>query len=120
MNCASSVSLEISVFTLLLIWYWLKKFQRVHPKPLLTRFQFSYSRYCRPNFYFNWPTLLSESTHMNCTSSERVTESLIISVFIWNYLQLRTNCFVRSLCVIFNQHGENCIFEEQSSQCYIS
>ena len=66
----------------------------------------------------------------------RVIQSLVISPFTWNYLYRRTNCFVRSitinqnykrpeklsirLCVIFNQHWGNCIFEEQCSQCYIS
>ena len=99
-------------------------------------FQFLYLFYNRPNFFFYWPTLLSDSTHMNGASSERVTQSLVISPFTWNYLYLRTNCFVRSittnqnyrrpeklsirLCVIFNQHWGNCIFEEQCNQCCIS
>ena len=59
-----------------------KKFQRVHPELFLV--PFFYSVYYRPKFYFYWPTLLSESAHMNCASSARVTEFLEISVFTWN------------------------------------
>ena len=51
------------------------------------------SNYCRPNFYWYWPTLMSKSTRMNWASSARLTESLEISVFIWNDLVLVTKSF---------------------------
>ena len=53
-----------------------KKFQRVHSRPFVKSFQFFDSFYYRRNFYIYWPTMLSESTHMNCASSVRVSGSL--------------------------------------------
>ena len=42
------------------------------------------SAHFRPNVYFYWPRILSQSVDMNCASWARVTESLEINVFIWN------------------------------------
>ena len=72
MNCASCVrvskSLEISVF----IWNDLVLLQEV-PKSLsriiFDKFSgFFQLVYFRPNFYFYWPILLSESIHLKCFS----------------------------------------------------
>ena len=59
-------------------------FRRVHPKSFLPSFEFFYSVYQMLTFFFCWLTLLFESIHATCACSVRVTESLEISVFIWN------------------------------------
>ena len=85
-------SLEINVF----IWIDLVLAGKSSKECSLNHFWqvfrvFFDSVYYRPNFNFYWPTLLSESIHMNRASSARVTESLEISAFIWNNLVLATN-----------------------------
>ena len=93
MNWASSArvteSSEISVF----IWDDLvlaaKSFKECTSNQFVQVFSFFDSVYFRPNFYFYWPTL----THIDWASSARVTESLEISVFIWNDLVLATKSF---------------------------
>lgn len=89
-SCARvAKSLEISFFYLERYSSVCKKFQKVHPELFLTSFLgFFDSVYYRLNIYFYWPTLLFESTDMNCAFSARVTESLQISVLIWNNIVL--------------------------------
>ena len=41
----------------------------------------------RWNFYYYWPTFLSESIDLNCVSSKRLAKFLDISVFIWYHLE---------------------------------
>ena len=62
-----------------------KIFQRANPNHFWQIFSFFHSFYYRPNIYFYWPTFLSESTHMNCASSTKVTASLEINVLTWKY-----------------------------------
>lgn len=70
-----------------------KMFQRGHPKPILTIFRFFYKVYYWPNFNFYWTILPSESIHMNRDSSEKLTQSLEIRVFICNDLLLAEKRF---------------------------
>ena len=48
-----------------------KKFERVLPEAFLTSFQFFEKFYCRPKFYFLWPTFQYELVQMNYASCER-------------------------------------------------
>ena len=50
----------------------------------MTSFQFFYSFYYRANSYFHWPTLLSNSIHMNCDFPAKVDESLETNFFAWS------------------------------------
>ena len=63
-----------------------KKFQRVHPKPFLTNFQFFEKFYYRQKLYFLWPTLQSELVQMNCVSCKRLSNVLEESFITWNDL----------------------------------
>ena len=92
MNCISSAimikSLEISVFTWNNLVLSVKSSKECTPNYFRQIFSFFEQFYYRPNFHFYWPTLRSESTHMNYASSASLAESLEISVFIWNDLVL--------------------------------
>ena len=50
----------------------------------MTSFQFFYSFYYRANSYFHWPTLLSNSIHMNCDFPAKMDESLETNFFAWS------------------------------------
>ena len=88
MCCASSARvtepLEISVF----IWSDLvlsaKSSKKCTPNHFWQVFNFFDSVYYRPNFYFYWRTLLSETTHINSASSASMIDSLEITLFIWD------------------------------------
>ena len=59
-----------------------KKLQKVHPEPFLRSFQMFYLFYQKPEFYFNWPIILSKFSHMNCNVSLKLTESVMKSLFL--------------------------------------
>ena len=87
-----------------------KKFQWVHSEPFLTDYELFEEFQHWSNFYFLWPTLLSELVQMNCTSCERVANIVQRSLFTWNYLALAAksskesspNLFWQNLSVLRN------------------
>ena len=78
-----TTSLEISLFTCNDLVLAAKRSKEC-PKLLLKSVKIFKTVFYSPNFY--WPTLLSESYHMNCVFSPKITAALEILVFICNGL----------------------------------
>ena len=86
-------SLEISVFILDNKLLAAKCSEECTPNHFWEVFSFFYPVYQMLTFFFCWLTLFFESIHVTCACSVRVTESLEISVFIWNDIILTVKSF---------------------------
>ena len=91
--CKVSSFLEKTVFTWSDVVSAAKCSKERTPNHFSQIFSFFDSFYYRPNFYFQWPTIQSKSTHRNCASSVKVTNLLEISIFTWTYLHFWAKCF---------------------------